>query len=188
MNCLSERTETIDVKDSGSSMADERQFLNSSHREKVVEHVFLGELLRHLWVRRIAGVQVLKPEVDAAGYDLVLALGKVIRHVQLKTSMHDATTRSQPIHASLGEVPSGCVVWIRLNEDLRFNHFRWFGGEPGQQLPDLTRFKRAKHTRANAQGVKSVRVQTWAVPESKFERVADLEGLVGRLFGSAAAA
>ena len=63
---------------------DERQFRSSSHREKVVEHVFLGELLRHLWVARIAGVQVLKPEVDASGYDLVLSLGKVIRHVQLK--------------------------------------------------------------------------------------------------------
>ncbi len=68
---------------------DERQFKSSSHREKVVEHVFLGELLRHLWVAKIAGVQVLKPEVDASGYDLVLSLGKVIRHVQLKTSMHD---------------------------------------------------------------------------------------------------
>ncbi len=42
---------------------DERQFKSSSHREKVVEHVFLGELLRHLWVAKIAGVQVLKPEV-----------------------------------------------------------------------------------------------------------------------------
>ena len=72
---------------------DERQFRSSSHREKVVEHVFLGELLRHLWVAQIAGVQVLKPEVDASGYDLVLSLGKVIRHVQLKTSMHDGKTQ-----------------------------------------------------------------------------------------------
>jgi hypothetical protein len=42
---------------------DERQFKSSSHREKVVEHVFLGELLRYLWANEIAGVQVLKPEV-----------------------------------------------------------------------------------------------------------------------------
>jgi hypothetical protein len=29
---------------------DERQFRSASHREKVVEHVFLGEWLRHLWL------------------------------------------------------------------------------------------------------------------------------------------
>jgi hypothetical protein len=166
------------------SKVDERQFMNSSHREKVVEHVFLGELLRHLWVRRIAGVQVLKPEVDAAGYDLVLSLGRVIRHVQLKTSMRDATTRSQPIHESLAEHPSGCIVWIRLNYDLTFDHFLWFGGDPGQPLPDLSGFKRAKHARANAEGVKKEREQTRRIPHSKFEAVTDLAGLVGRLFGA----
>jgi hypothetical protein len=162
---------------------DERQFRNSSHREKVVEHVFLGELLRHLWVARIAGVQVLKPEVDAAGYDLVLSLGKVIRHVQLKTSMHDASTQSQPIHGSLGEHASGCVVWIVLNENLSFDHFLWFGGKPGRPLPDLGRFKRARHARANAQGVKAVRAQTWRVPKTAFEVLPDMGALVERLFG-----
>ena len=167
------------------SKVDERQFMNSSHREKVVEHVFLGELLRHLWVRRIAGVQVLKPEVDASGYDLVLSLGKVIRHVQLKTSMHDARAASQPIQESLGEHPSGCIVWIRLKEDLTFDHFLWYGGEPGQTLPDLTQFKRTKHSRANAQGVKAERSQTRSVPRSKFEKVPTLGGLVGKLFGAA---
>ena len=163
---------------------DTRQFKNSSHREKVVEHVFLGELLRYLWVKRIAGVQVLKPEVDAAGYDIVLSLGRVIRHVQLKTMIKGGKARFQPVHDSLAVHPSGCVVWIVLNEDLSIDHFMWFGGEPGQVLPDLESFERARHTRANAQGEKKERAQTWSVPKSKFERVADLGGLVGRLFGS----
>lgn len=131
-------------------IVDERQFKSSSHRERVVEHVFLGELLRHLWVAEIAGVQVLKPEVDASGYDLVLSLGKVIRHVQLKTSMQDGTSQRQPVHETLGEHASGCVVWIVLNKDLSFKRFLWFGDAPGQPLPALTRFKRAKHTKANA--------------------------------------
>jgi hypothetical protein len=161
---------------------DERQFRSSSHREKVVEHVFLGELLRYLWVARIPGVQVLKPEVDASGYDLVLSLGKVIRHVQLKTSMHDGKAARQPIHESLGEHLSGCVVWIRLNDDLTFDQFLWFGGKPGRPLPDLTQFKRAKHTKANAEGVKAERAQTWSVPKSKFEKVPDMAGLVEKLF------
>ena len=50
--------------------------------------------------------------VAASGYDLVLSLGKVIRHVQLKASMHDAKAASQPIQECLGTHQSGCVVWI----------------------------------------------------------------------------
>lgn len=165
---------------------DERQFMNSSHREKVVEHVFLGELLRHLWVRRIAGVQVLKPEVDASGYDLALSLGKVIRHVQLKTMMKGGKARFQPVHESLATQPSGCVVWIVLNEDLTFEQFLWYGGAPGSPLQKLFRCKRARRTRADAQGVKKPRSSTRKVPKSKFDQVPDLDGLVQRLFGSAA--
>ena len=162
---------------------DERHSRSSGHREKVVEHVFLGELLRHLWVAKISGVQVLKPEVDASGYDIVLSLGKVIRHVQLKTSMHDGKAAHQPIHESLAQHPSGCVVWIVLNEDLTFTGFRWFGGDAGKPLSDLKTFKRTKHTKANAQGVKKDRAQTWSVPKSAFEKLPDMAALVGKLFG-----
>ena len=167
-------------------IVDERQFRSSSHREKVVEHVFLGELLRYLWVARIPGVQVLKPEVDASGYDLVLSLGKVMRHVQLKASMHDGKAAHQPIHAALGEHASGCVVWIVLNDDLSFERFRWFGAGPGQALPALSTFRRAKHNRANAEGVKKERVHTWRVPKSAFDTVPDMAGLIEKLFGESA--
>ena len=163
---------------------DERQFRSSSHREKVVEHVFLGELLRYLWVAEIAGVQVLKPEVDASGYDLVLSLGKVIRHVQLKTSMHDGKTQRQPVHQKLGEHASGCVVWIVLNKDLTFACFRWYGATPGKPLPDLTSFKRVMKAGLNAKGIKRQKKQVWNVPKSKFVVVPDMAALVGTLFGA----
>ena len=126
---------------------------------------------------------MLKPEVDAAGYDLVLSLGKIIRHVQLKASMQHAKTQSQPIHASLGEHPSGCIVWIVLNDDLSFERFHWFGAGPRRPLPSLEGFTRAKHARANAQGIKKERAQTWRVPKSAFDTVPDMAGLVGMLFG-----
>lgn len=167
---------------------DERQYRSSSHREKVVEHVFLGELLRYLWVQRIEGVQVLKPEVDAAGYDLVLALGTTIRHVQLKTMMKGGKAQSQPVHESLAAQPSGCVVWIVLNEDLSFDHFRWYGEAPGRALEKLVKCKHAKHNRANAQGIKQARASTRSVPKSAFEPVVGMEALVQRLFGVAVAA
>ena len=98
--------------------------------------------------------------------------------------MHDAKAASQPIQESLGDHPSGCIVWIRLNDDLTFDHFLWFGGEPGQPMTDLTTFKRAKHSRANAQGVKKERVQTRTVPKSAFDKLPDMAALVGTLFGA----
>ena len=51
---------------------DERHFKSSTHREKLVEHLFVGELLRHLWVSGAANVEIPKPEVDRTGYDIVV--------------------------------------------------------------------------------------------------------------------
>ena len=167
----------------GERSPDERQYRSSSHREKVVEHVFLGELLRYLWVQRIEGVQVLKPEVDAAGYDLVLSLGKTMRHVQLKTKTKGGKARFQPVHESLAEQPSGCVVWIVLNEDLSFDQFLWYGEVPGRPLVKLLKCRHAKRTRADSQGIKQERASTRSVPKSAFDRVIGMEGLVQRLFG-----
>jgi hypothetical protein len=164
-------------------VVDERQYRSSSHREKVVEHVFLGELLRHLWVAKIPGVQVLKPEVDASGYDLVLSLGKVIRHVQLKTMMKGGKARQQPVHDSLALQPSGCVVWIVLKEDLGFDHFLWYGESPGRSLTGLLKCKFAKQARANAKGQKALKKNTRKVPKSAFKPVPDMAGLVEKLFG-----
>ena len=114
----------IAMRSRSAPLADERQYRSSSHREKVVEHVFLGELLRYLWVQRIEGVQVLKPEVDAAGYDLVLSLGKTMRHVQVKTMMKGGKARFQPVHESLAEQPSGCVV---PSDRSRSTKIHWVG-------------------------------------------------------------
>ncbi len=121
--------------------------------------------------------------VAAAGYDLVLSLGKVIRHVQLKTSMHDGKAAHQPIHEALGEYQSGCVVWIVLNEDLTFRCFRWYGGASGEPLPDLTRFKRVMKAGLNAKGIKRQKKRVWNVPKSKIGVVPDMAGLVENLFG-----
>ena len=47
-------------------------FLFSSYREQLIEHQFVGALLQHLWIRGVHQVDVLRSEVDAAGYDLVM--------------------------------------------------------------------------------------------------------------------
>ena len=59
--------------------------MHSTLRERVVEHVFVGEALRALWKQRIRAVEVLRSEFDAHGYDLVMARGPIVRHIQFKT-------------------------------------------------------------------------------------------------------
>lgn len=43
-------------------------FVNSTLRERIVEHVFVGKALQRLWQRRVTDVEVLRSEFDAGGY------------------------------------------------------------------------------------------------------------------------
>ncbi len=162
----------------------DKNVLHSSYREKLVEHLFVGELLRHLWLRNIVSVSVLRPEVDNAGYDIVLTHGHIVRHVQLKCSRHDAVTVSQKINVSLGDQPSGCVIWLEIDQALNFHRFLWFGESPGKPLPNLDIFPVAKHTKPNMQGIKAPRLGIRKLPKGSFRPFADMTSLIDALFGS----
>jgi hypothetical protein len=85
---------------------------------------------------RVADVEVLRPEFDAHGYDLVMARGPIVRHIQFKTG-----TSRKPVDVSvsqaLAEKPSGCVIWIRVAADLDMGPFFSFGAAPGMPLPTI---------------------------------------------------
>jgi hypothetical protein len=59
--------------------------VHSTLRERIVEHVFVGEALRWLWNRGVTDVEVLRSEFDAGGYDIVMSDSYVVRHIQFKT-------------------------------------------------------------------------------------------------------
>lgn len=156
----------------------------SSYREKLLEHLFIGEVLRHLWCQGITTAEFLRPEVDSGGYDLVIACNAVIRHIQLKSSHRNAKTAKQNVNIHLAEKPSGCVVWVVFDEStLALGPFLWFGGLPGQRLPDISSLPIAKHTKGNAQGVKVERPNIRVLKRSAFEEVASVPELVERFFG-----
>lgn len=161
----------------------EHHFSSSVHREKLVEHLFLGALLRHFWVTGAGNIDVLKPEVDRAGYDVVLEKDSVARHVQLKTSIKRGRDTGVSINTELASHPSGCVIWIIVDDKLEFQQFLWFGNAPGLPIPDLSKFKQAKHTRANARGIKSERLNTKVIPKSGFQPVRNMREISERLFG-----
>lgn len=75
--------------------------LHSSLREKMLEHLFIGELLKTLWRKGLFDIEGSKPEVDNAGTDIIVTRGKVIRHIQLKSSFTSAKTARQNIHIGL---------------------------------------------------------------------------------------
>lgn len=160
---------------------------HSSYREKLLEHLFIGELLRHLWSRGVTTADFLRPEVDAGGYDLVISCNRVIRHIQLKASFRGAKTARQKIGLRLGDQPSGCVVWIRFDaRTLDLGPFLWFGGAPGEPLPDIQSFPVAKHTKGNSRGVKAELPMQRIVKKGQFERLRTIQELVDRMFGDLA--
>ena len=161
----------------------DRHSINSSLREHIVEHVFIGEALRRLWQCGIVNVEVLRSEFDAHGYDLVLARDHTVRHIQLKTGL-----AKQPgdvsVPMSLAEKPSGCVIWISVTEKLDLGPYFWFGGAAGKPLPDVSGFSIPLRATHNKLGVRPPRPNHRLIPKAAFKRLDSLDAVLGDLFGS----
>ena len=167
----------------------EQHFRHSSFREKLIEHLFVGEILKMAWQAGDCALDVAKPEVDNRGYDLVLERYGVVRHVQLKASRQGGATRFQKVHVALAAKPSGCVVWIEFDEQsLELGPFHFLGAAPGMPLPRIADLRVAKHAKGDSTGLKKERPEIRAVSRSKFATVETLDELVALLFGRVAAA
>jgi len=149
---------------------------HSSHsllREKIVEHVFVGEALRALWRRGVFDVQILRAEFDVHGYDLVMERGKIVRHIQFKTGVRKP--QRVLVSSALAEKPSGCVIWILVNNGLDMMRFWWLGDGPQAPLPSLgdRRYKRRGRPRENQR----------VVNRSQFRAIETLDELLETLLG-----
>ena len=146
--------------------------------EKLVEHIFLSEVLQECWFRRRQIVEVLRAEVDAAGYDVVLEAAGKIRHVQLKASRQGGKTSKQTINAKLADRQGGCVVWIAYEVDESDGRahlkYRWWDSDT-QPLPMTP----GRNTRTGKE-----RPNTFILKKSAFELIEHTQTLVDRLFGS----
>jgi hypothetical protein len=158
--------------------------LRSRDREKLIEHVFISEILQESWFVREQPLEVLKSEVDAYGYDLVLECNGVTRHIQLKASQEGGSTRRQSVNRLLEQKVGGCVVWVLFEHDwgagrIRLSYLYFGGRRPRDRMPslgdELARNPRSKAPRPNAR-ILSV---------SKFERIPTTSALLDRLFGRA---
>jgi hypothetical protein len=144
----------------------------------------VSQLLRFSWLHDEAHLEVIKPEIDRTGHDIVFEAHGVIRHAQLKTSSLTAKTARQKIHLDLASKPSGCVIWTRFDsETLELGPFLFFGGAVGEPLPSLDHMPVAKHTKGDATGNKAERPNIRVLSKGRFEEFATISDLYHVLFG-----
>jgi hypothetical protein len=156
----------------------------SSYREMLLEHLFAGAVMRHLWLDGYKRMEMLKPQVDDNGYDIVLETDTVVRHIQLKASRSDSAVGRVNINIALAQKPSGCVIWMYFNPaTLELGPFLWFGGAPGEELPSLSNYEIATHTKRNAKGIKTERPSIRIVRKAEFAKIEKIDEVVVRLFG-----
>jgi hypothetical protein len=155
----------------------------SHYKENLLEHVFIAELLQECAFVRNQAVEVLRAEVDDGGYDLLLQMGDIIRHVQLKTRSKKGRVRRVQVNVNLERHRGGCVVWVfwDVNPSTRRARltYRWFGNGPTRRTKALPGTV-GRHTRGGGERP-NMRVLKWG----DFEAVPDTAVLVPRLFGRA---
>ena len=158
--------------------------LQSSYREKLIEHLFIGELLKVSWLKCDCQLEVSKPEVDNSGYDVIAEMNGIIRHIQLKASYIGGKTAKQKIHIKLAQKPSGCVVWVYFNEEtLELGPFYFYGGKPGEPLPDLEGTKVGRHTKGDQDGYKAERPDIRELNKGSFKSYDSIQAIYDVLFG-----
>ena len=164
-------------------MTTDADFLHSSFREKLLEHVFVAELLQEAWLGNRQTVEVLRSEVDNSGYDLLLDRGGVIRYVQLKSSRSGAKTSRQTVNSKLADKPGGCVIWLVFQEcDGRVKLEYLVFPERPDEKPDLGG-KVGRHSKADAAGQKAERPNTRVISKSSFTKLQTTSEVVEWLFG-----
>ena len=157
---------------------------HSSFRENLIEHLFIGELLKLSWKNGNCELEVSKPEVDNSGYDVIIESNKIVRHVQLKASYIGSSTNKQKVNVKLANKPSGCVVWICFDKNtLELGQFYFFGSKPGQPLPSLDNAKIARHNKGDKSGYKAERLNIRELKKGDFMKYKTVHDIYNVLFG-----
>lgn len=160
-------------------------YMESSFRKKMLEHIFISELMQEAWFKHHTTIEILKSELDSFGYDLVLEYNGVVRYVQLKSSKKNASTARQTVNINLASKPGGCVIWLQFEENINLNRaeisYKFFESNFYAKL-SLDKFDIGKHTKGNADEIKPERPNTHVIPKGQFIEVDGIEELMNVLF------
>jgi hypothetical protein len=153
---------------------------NSLYIEKTMEHLLLAKLSQVIWRSKSRGLlEIATAEIDNKGFDVVLTLGDITRHVQLKCLKLGGKRSNIDVNVGLGLKPSGCVLLCEYDPDkLEFERFRFFGNVPGKRLAKISDLPVATNP-----GRKTPRKNVRKIPKSRFETIATIDAVVEKLFG-----
>ena len=154
-------------------------YQHSRYVEAALQHAFLAELIRFLWVKYPGEeLQVYNAEVDSHGFDLVLTFRGVVRHVQLKSTMSTSKTNRFAVNKKLANAPGGCVLLMIYDaSDLVIRDYQFYGYSGAQQFPGLTSMPQVKRRG-------KIRVNTSAVRRGLFHERMPMGMIVNLLFGN----
>lgn len=159
---------------------------NSLYFEKLVEHRFISDMMTYCLYKKGITLEIIHAEIDTNGYDLILSYKNINRYIQLKTSEEDSTTSSQKINLLIIEKENPCIIWIIRRYDNNINDFRfkylYWGANRNEPLPDIGKYKIAKHTKANSLGIKKQCKNTKIIPKGDFIEINSIEELFDKLF------
>jgi hypothetical protein len=142
---------------------------HSIYVENVMRHCFLYEVTRVLVTREEPlMVTILNAEVDNEGVDIVLTLGSITRHIQMKTMAKKDKGRTVArtgynIAEVLGTLPGGCVLWLVYDrETMRPECYHLMGGKGNETMDSLSKApvgrKRRKGVRVERAGYRQVKM------------------------------
>jgi len=88
-------------------------YQNSVFFENLLEHRFLFDLRRELVLADPPQLlNVLKSDVDAFGFDLVLSVASRSLHAQMKTRSGAPPPNPYELSESLWSLPNACAIWM----------------------------------------------------------------------------
>jgi hypothetical protein len=160
-------------------MKNKNDYEFSLFREKFVEHRFLAEILELFWKKGIFDVEVLKSEIDNAGYDLIITYNNITNYIQLKSSLKRAKTSQQKVNIKLADKKHSSVIWVIIDDKDETIEFEYRIFIPKKN--EMDNFETAKHSKGNAEGVKKERPNIKIVKKAQFEEVS-LDGIIKKLF------
>lgn len=159
---------------------------NSLYFEKIIEHRFISDIMTYCWYKKGTTLEIIHAEIDTNGYDLIISYNNCNRYIQLKTSEEGGSTSTQKINLSLINKENPCIIWIIRNYNKDKNDFNlkylFWGSNVDESLPDIGKYKTAKHTKANSIGIKKYRQNTKIIPKRDFIEINSFEQLFEKLF------
>ena len=94
----------------------EHLFQKSTLMEQFGTYAFIRDIRETAWIEFKRQIFVLRGEVDAFGYDILLMCNEKKRYIQLKSTKTPKRSRIQPVNINLAEKEGGGVVWQTRDE------------------------------------------------------------------------